>query len=222
MRAEYGAQVMKESVQKDNKCQNCDKERECRKRIAKENKSQTILLNEYPTYKLHDSLKLSTQRYFEDEATAMTSQRNIGIMMHSILCDASDLNDIEQRITEALTAGRINDEQATELKATIEREFSREQVREWFSNDWECVRNENDIICGEIVGTRRPDRVMIRGNRAVVIDYKFGVERYKSHHKQVKRYMDLLHEMGYSDVEGYIWYLTRGEIANVNIETQNM
>ena len=218
MRAEYGAQVYKEDTKKEDKCQECDKNATCRKKMAKENQPQTILLSDYPTFPLHDSLKLAAQRYFEDGAADMSSQRNIGIMMHGILCEATNLDDIEQRINEAYTAGRINDKQAAELKATIEREFSRQQVREWFSNEWECIRNENDIICGEIIGTRRPDRVMTRGNKAVVIDYKFGAEKAKSHHKQIKRYMDLLSQMGYTDIEGYIWYLTRSEIINVKNE----
>lgn len=135
--------------------------------------------------------------------------------MHGILCEASGIEDVERKINQALTAGRISDRQAEELKATIEHEFSREQVREWFTAEWDSIRNENDIVCGEIVGTRRPDRVMIKGKRAVVIDYKFGAERYKSHRDQIERYMELLRQMGYTQIEGYIWYLTRGEITQV-------
>ena len=47
----------------------------------------------------------------------------------------------------------------------MQREFKREQVRSWFE-EWDEVRNENDIIGNHIVGTRRPDRVMIKGNKA--------------------------------------------------------
>ena len=75
--------------------------------------------------------------------------------------------------------------------------------------------NENDIIGNHIVGTRRPDRVMIKGNKAVVVDYKFGSEKSKLHHKQVANYMNLLHQMGYTSIEGYIWYLSMGEIVKV-------
>lgn len=215
MRAEYGKQTQKEEAKQDNKCKQCDKSSDCRRRAAKENKTETILMNEYPTYPLHHSLKLSTQRYFEDGATDMASQRNIGILMHGILCDATDISDIKSKINEVLTAGRINDKQAEDLKSTIEREFSREQVRDWFSGKWDTIHNENDIICDEIVGTRRPDRVMIRGKKAVVIDYKFGIEKYKTHQEQIKQYVKLLQRMGYTEIEGYIWYLTLGEIIKI-------
>jgi hypothetical protein len=52
----------------------------------------------------------------------------------------------------------------------------------------------------------RPDRVVVDGNRATVVDYKFGgqEERYAA---QVRRYMRLCRNLGYSDVRGFIWYV---------------
>ncbi len=61
----------------------------------------------------------------------------------------------------------------------------------------------------------RPDRVMIRGERAVVVDYKFGEEHSKQYSKQVERYMALLQEMGYTHTEGYLWYLSAGKIVKI-------
>ena len=77
------------------------------------------------------------------------------------------------------------------------------------------MRRENDILCTCAAGTRRPDRVMIRGDKAVVVDYKFGEEKLSSHRKQIKNYIKLLHEMGYNSVEGYAWYLSLGEIVRI-------
>ena len=52
---------------------------------------------------------------------------------------------------------------------------------------------------------QRPDRVMISGKHAIVIDYKFGHEQPTSHLEQVRDYMSLLRQMGYT-TEGYIIY----------------
>lgn len=145
----------------------------------------------------------------------MASQREVGILMHSILCEATNLDEIEQRINEACTSGSIDQRQAQELRECLEREFGRDCVKEWFSDSWDKVRNEQDIICGEVVGTRRPDRVMLRGHKAVVLDYKFGGEKSRSHRRQMAGYMRLLRDMGYVEVEGYLWYLTLGEIDSV-------
>jgi hypothetical protein len=86
----------------------------------------------------------------------------------------------------------------------------------WFNSGWTVI-NECTILTkwGE---ERRPDRVIIKGDEAVVIDYKFGTahkenpqlgEKYK---KQVSRYMELLTRMGYKNVKGYLWYLTSDEV----------
>lgn len=43
--------------------------------------------------------------------------------------------------------------------------------------------------------TRRPDRVMMKENQVVVVDFKFGKENPK-YNKQVKGYMQLLSKWG--------------------------
>ena len=134
--------------------------------------------------------------------------------MHEILNKADNADDVISAIEESKIQGRLSDEQAAEMEAIIKREFAREQVAQWFS-EWDEVRRENDILCTCAAGTRRPDRVMIKGDKAVVVDYKFGEEKLSSHRKQIKNYIKLLHEMGYNSVEGYAWYLSLGEIVRI-------
>ncbi len=172
-----------------------------------------ILFESYPTTLAQMRLSLPQQRYFEEQSSSLTA-RNKGILMHSILSEATTLDDIKERITKACEAGRLDKATAEELHQAFEREFQKEQVREWFG-EWEVVRNENDIIGSHITGTRRPDRVMIQGDRAVVVDYKFGTEKTAAHKKQVAKYVELLRQMGYTNIEGYVWYLSMGDIVGV-------
>ena len=176
----------------------------------KKSAENNILIESYPTHSTPLWLKLPSERYFEQEESGITP-RNMGIMMHEILREATNTEDIFDRIEQAEQGKKLSAEQAEELKAMIEREFEREKVQEWFS-EWDEVYNECDIICGQTIGTRRPDRVMIRDKRAVVVDYKFGSEKPKSHLRQVEEYAKLLRQMGYESVEGYVWYLSLGEI----------
>ena len=57
---------------------------------------------------------------------------------------------------------------------------------------------------------------MIKGDEAVVVDYKFGREK-ESYEEQVKEYMELLEEMGYRNVTGYLWYVYKNEIKPVTL-----
>ena len=179
----------------------------------------SVLLEEYPTSDARMTLRLPSQRYFEDGAASL-APRNTGILMHGILNEATDAADAERRIGEARAAGRLSDGQAEELAATIRSELNRPEVAKWFAPDfWDEIRNENDIISGAVIGTRRPDRVMIKGDRVTVVDYKFGADKHKAHLRQTGEYMRLIAEMGYGQVEGYVWYLSLGEIVKVEIPT---
>lgn len=96
-----------------------------------------------------------------------------------------------------------------------------ELVADWFSPRW-TLFNECTIICEETdektgkkeIVARRPDRVMKDGDEVVVVDFKFGKpnEKYAT---QVRQYIGYLRQMGYANVRGYIWYVFRKEIKEV-------
>ena len=183
-------------------------------RAQTKEETTNILLERYPTSVAGIDLRFGEQRYFDDDARTQLSTRNIGIMMHSVLSEAHNREEVTSRIEQLQTSGRIDKQQGEELRSIIEREFSRQQVQEWFS-EWDEVRTESDILCTHTIGTRRPDRVMISGDRAVVVDYKFGERHAKAYERQVKEYMQLLAQMGYRQIEGYLWYLSTGEIVKI-------
>ena len=57
------------------------------------------------------------------------------------------------------------------------------------------IRNEQDILTnnGKVL---RPDRLVIRDNKATIIDYKTG-KKNPSYHEQIYSYADALEAMGY-------------------------
>lgn len=178
---------------------------------------RNVIVRGYPTSDVTMPLRLPAQRYFEDAdgGERVPTPRSVGIMMHSVLGSATSAADAEQCIDRMRNSGMLGEEQAQELAEALRREFRRPKVAEWFSGEWDEVRNECDIISNATVGTRRPDRVMVRGDRAVVVDYKFGSDRSGRHVKQVAEYMRLVADMGYRHVEGYVWYISLGDIVDV-------
>lgn len=78
------------------------------------------------------------------------------------------------------------------------------EVCSWFDGSY-TVLNERSILLGT-AGIRRPDRVMTKGDTAIVVDYKSGELEDKKYHKQVSNYIANLKKCGYSSVSGYIWY----------------
>jgi predicted Ser/Thr protein kinase len=68
----------------------------------------------------------------------------------------------------------------------------------------EQILNERSIIIDEET-TRRPDKVILRGNETVIIDFKTGNQK-KEHFRQMEEYMSTYRQMGFSSVKGYILY----------------
>lgn len=107
-------------------------------------------------------------------------------------------------------------EKAEEIRKVAERALSLEEVKDWYSGEW-TLYNECSIIYNDEQGkmqTRRPDRVMMKDDEVVVVDFKFGKKK-PEYSTQVREYMSLLSEMGYADIKGYIWYVYSGELENV-------
>ena len=88
-------------------------------------------------------------------------------------------------------------------------------VRQWFDGSWQRVRNEQEIVIPGSSAVRRPDRVMTAGERAVVVDYKFGTRQAERNRRQIREYCDLLRRMGYTETKGYLWYVKLGTVEEV-------
>ncbi len=190
-------------------------------------KPEHIVLRNYPTAPSDLQLKLPSQRYFE-EGERELSPRNLGILMHKAFQDAATIDDIRRAVEQMYDDALLSDADAAALRQMIDRAFENLLVREWFDGSWDCVRNENTIIrpisdltisCDEDL-IRRPDRVMLKGNRAIVVDYKFGRREGKeaAYRRQIRRYMDLIRGMGYTECDGYLWYVKQGEIVKVEAD----
>lgn len=142
-----------------------------------------------------------------------------GSLLHNIFARIRTLDDVPV-ITRELQAGGLSDPKELtvgKVMALLEKSLANPRVREWFSPRW-TLFNECSIIFenekGEIQ-TRRPDRVITDGKTTVVIDFKFGLQGKTEYLSQVGEYMQLLRDMGYANVCGFIWYFSLGRIEEV-------
>ena len=174
-----------------------------------------VVLENYPTARADLRLRLPSQRYFEEEDEVELSPRNFGILMHKAFEQADDRQQIYEAVQRMRDDGTLSPGEAEALRGMIARALAHPVAGEWFGGGWQRVRNENEIIVPGAGSTRRPDRVMIRGTRAVVVDYRFGSREPGRYRRQVGEYLGLLRQMGYTECEGYLWYVKLGEIEKV-------
>lgn len=141
------------------------------------------------------------------------SSRGRGVVMHDILAKIATADDLDKAVDEAVSEGLLSSDDRAEIKTELHNRLDSVASRHWFDGTCE-FRNEIEIILpgGDF---RRPDRVMVCGDRAIVVDYKFGQLKKSSYIRQVQQYMSYLTQMGYTTVEGYVWYLEDNEIVQV-------
>lgn len=145
---------------------------------------------------------------FDDE------QRKRGAVMHDLLSLIQTVADISPAVDSALIAGIITQAEATDLKKRLDDYLTKPEVSEWYNGTFQ-VLNETDILFGKGYA-KRPDRVMFCNGEVIVIDYKFGEKEEKKYHKQVKEYVDLIRQIGYKQVQGYVWYMELQKLERVN------
>ena len=140
---------------------------------------------------------------------------DMGILMHIWLSKINTWEDAEPALQRLLIEGQITEQQALELRQqfyNLQSLIQRENHSDWFSGQY-TILSEQDILTPS-GSMQRPDRVMIADKHAIVIDYKFGNEQPKSHLEQVRNYMLLLRQMGYT-TEGHIIYVAHKQIYSV-------
>ena len=178
--------------------------------------SSDILLEEYLSNKPTIKVRYPSHKCLEEGIANDSKALSEGIRLHRLFEKAITEDDLRNAVKRMSLDCLIDTEQAETLNSKISDILTNPRVKEWFSPCWESVKCENAIIAnGDI---RRPDRVMIAGERVVVVDYKFGDKRSASYRKQMVEYMQLIARMGeYKQIEGYVWYISLGEIESVEL-----
>ncbi|SFG28453.1 UvrD-helicase domain-containing protein [Pontibacter chinhatensis] len=138
-----------------------------------------------------------------------------GTLVHDVLAKVKYLDALPAVLESMQLASEITQKDAEVLKEKMDALLQDPQVASWFSAEWQ-VLNEQPILGagGEI---HRPDRILLKGEKAVVIDYKTG-GRHSSHHAQLRRYMRQLEQMGL-EAEAYLLYINdESPVVKVELE----
>ena len=191
---------------------------ELRKQEGKPKKEshKTVLLKSNPSTlsdwdtALH--IRYSSNRYLKSGLLEQENKVSRGELIHEALSHIQVAADLPNAIRQMLLKGYIIEEQRAYLETQLKAVIQQPEVVHWYGGTYE-VRNEVEII-SETGALLRPDRVMLQGNTAIVVDYKTGKTSY-GHNRQIKMYTTALEKMGYSQVEGYIYYISDGLIKQI-------
>ena len=142
-----------------------------------------------------------------------------GTLLHHLMEEIESEADVETVLQSAICEGKIAPiEEVGEMRKLLHRAMQHEIAKEWFDGTWQLYRECTILTRDENgnVHAPRPDRVMMRGDEAIVVDYKFGLPR-PDYHEQVRHYCQLLQQMGKQNVKGYLWYVVSGIVETVSL-----
>ena len=133
-----------------------------------------------------------------------------GNILHEILSFIKTKNDIPLALIKAQETGLIVRMQKETVEQTLHTIVDHEELGLFFE-EADAVYNEQSIIKKDS-RTIKPDRVVIRGKTAYLLDYKTGAHQAK-YARQLEEYELALQEMGYEVAKKTLVYI--GETLNV-------
>ena len=121
-------------------------------------------------------------------------------------------HDVKKACLKAFFEGKIDAGERERMERELTKNLEQPEVSHWFDGSWTVINERNLLTPDKIL---RPDRIMISGKNALVVDYKTGEKKSDNYHRQVARYAKTLKETGFEKVEGYLWYVGLNEVEKV-------
>lgn len=151
-----------------------------------------------------DRVLLSTMAPDSWDVLNPERNRQWGNLVHTVLSRIKVSDDLEPVLEEMLLQGVLSAEERAEIKPLIETMFGSEKVISLFSSD-NNIKAEAEIILPD-GKSYRPDRLILNKDKTIVVDYKTG--RFDDKHiAQIKKYAELLQQMGYTNIKRYLLYV---------------
>ncbi|MFC5624100.1 UvrD-helicase domain-containing protein [Algoriphagus winogradskyi] len=159
--------------------------------------------------------KLKTREYawdFSENGIQAREQRRLGVLIHEILEEARSMEMALEILQSFVFEGRIDQETQQVINSQLIELFQLPQFKTWYSDDFQAMSEQGILLPGG--KQKRPDRILVGENQAMVIDFKTG-EKASKHQAQVKEYMDLVHKLTQLPTQGFLCYLEPTEIFEI-------
>jgi ATP-dependent exoDNAse (exonuclease V) beta subunit len=176
--------------------------------------SLPLQLDSYDTGRWRDKLVIrQAGNIFFQGMTAETRERiSYGVYLHALFSRIRTREDVKPVLDRLVQEGIMTAEERSQLDVQLNDLFANPVVAKWFEASWD-VRTEVPILLPG-GATNRIDRLMLSGKQAVIVDFKTG-EKSVADQKQVADYMDILGQMGFTEVSGYLLYTRDKEVMEV-------
>ena len=138
---------------------------------------------------------------------------SIGVIYHKIFENILSESDVKKVVNKLVIKGVIKKEKIDFIiNEILDFINSSPESKSWFNNNENVIVEQNIISLNKNI--KRPDRIVFKKDKIIVIDYKFWNIEKTDYISQVKNYVDLMIDMGYKNVLGKVWYVNKNKIVN--------
>jgi len=154
----------------------------------------------------HSKVLISQQAVEAWDVENPDKNREWGILLHTCLAKIKTADDIDSVLNDYYLQGILDDDERSRLNENIRQVITHPMLAGYFTHEV-TVKTEADILDANGM-LYRPDRLILNGNKAVIIDYKTGKPAEK-HRKQLRNYSCLLADLGYTSPKMLLVYLDK-------------
>ncbi|MFT6923592.1 MAG: ATP-dependent exoDNAse (exonuclease V) beta subunit [Crocinitomicaceae bacterium] len=160
----------------------------------------------FPDIAFQDNPDLNTADFLSDEM-------QFGIQFHLLTSRIETLSEIEEKVDEGIHSGEVSVANSKQLIERLTKLYNLAEYQSLISNNVQ-VLNEQAILVDENT-MARPDKIVIKADDTIIIDFKTGIPGSKDE-KQIKKYQGTLETMGYPNVSCYLYYSSIGELRQIS------
>tara|TARA_Y100001933_G_scaffold202144_1_gene203898 strand:- start:4903 stop:8028 length:3126 start_codon:yes stop_codon:yes gene_type:complete len=154
-----------------------------------------------PTEDSGFTISTKSGRLWDDERMEAIEMGNL---IHFALSQIKTAGDVDAVLERLEIEGHFPKEAASDIKSKIMAVVNHPKLKDLFVDSL-LILNEQEILTTE-GHSLRPDRIVISGNEATIIDYKTGKPSPK-HKEQIADYADILKAMDYTIKQSIIVYI---------------
>jgi ATP-dependent exoDNAse (exonuclease V) beta subunit len=159
----------------------------------------------FPDIALQDREEIVSNNYLSEEM-------QFGNQFHLLVSLVDHSSEIETTIDKLIQKGEISAVNKATLKEKLGQLYSQSDYQKLLDGKID-VLNEQSIIVDETT-IIRPDKIILKENETIVVDYKTGIPSQKDE-KQILDYKSTLEKMGYPKPSCYLFYTSINELRLV-------
>lgn len=165
------------------------------------------------TYHVNEQLTGRFKRNSLNEDSWFNARQRKGVVLHKLLETLTGTENLDKLISEKVQEGLIRETEREEIRQAVADVLMQEEIKHWFRTARSVVSEKDMIIDSGTV--KRPDKLFILDDRAVLLDFKFGAQNNK-YIADISLYRDSLMKMGeFEQVDAYLWYAQDRKLQKV-------